>query len=513
MQPLALHRRAPADPRPTAVPVVQQRAVTSSPRNPMDRLFLAAFGLVGLALGARPISDNSTFVHLRTGIDIVAGRGIPRVDPYSATAAGSDWVVQSWLPASVYGLAVKIDEVGRVLLVLNGLLTALLALLVYRLARAGSPLRTLGAALVAVAVSGPWWSPRPLLVGLACLALTMLVVESGRRPWLLLPIAWVWVNSHGSFPLGALWLGAVVVGSAIDERRLVTARFRSALWFAGGLVLAAVNPLGPKLLLFPLVVGDRREVFRSIVEWKSANFQSGRGVVAALGLGIAVIVLSRARIPWRAILPAGLFVLLGLLAQRNLAPAGIVLAPALGLALNRARQAEEVAGGERGPEEPSDDEDRARDEPRAVGAPARRNRALAALMGAAAVLVVANAISTGSLNLKPYPIEVIEAGERLGAFAPGQLVAAQDMVGCYLVLRRGRDAGVFIDDRYDMYPLEVSMDYKALLDGTRRGFEALDRRGVDSVLWQRSLPLVPALQDRGWREVAGDERWVLLQRP
>ena len=485
-------------------------------RRPLDGLFAAAFGLIGLALGARPIADNSTLVHLRTGIDIVAGRGIPRVDPYSATATGSKWVVQSWLPAAAYGLAQKLDESGGALLVLNGALTAFLALLVHRLARAGSPLRTLGAALVAVAVSGPWWAPRPLLVGLACLALTILVVERGRRPWLLLPVAWVWVNSHGSFPLAGLWLVATAVGAAFDERRLVTARFRAGLWFAGGLALACVNPLGPRLLLFPLALGERQEVFRLILEWRSANFQSGQGFVTALGLAAALVVLSRRRVPWAAVLPAGAFLIVGLLAQRNLGPAGIVLAPALGAALTRRDQGAETAGpvasegaAGRSHEEAADATKRGD----ARAQPMGRDRLAAALVGVAAVVVLANAVTHGSLDLTSYPVTVVREGERLGVFGPGQLVATQDTVGCYLILRRGRGAGVFIDDRYDMYPVEVSRDYLTLLRANEGLLEVLDRRGVDAALWERRLPLVPALLARGWREAAGDGRWVLLRRP
>ncbi|MEJ7765687.1 MAG: hypothetical protein WKF86_09345 [Acidimicrobiales bacterium] len=463
---------------------------------PIDGLFAAAFGLVGLALGARPIGDNSTFVHLRTGIDIVAGRGIPRVDPYSVTAAGSEWVVQSWLPSVAYGLAHRLDAGGGGLLVLNGALTALLALLVHRLARAGSPLRTLGSALVAVAVSGPWWSPRPLLFGLACLALMILVVESGRRPWLLLPVAWVWVNSHGSFPLAAVWLVVSALGAAIDEHRLVTARLRAGLWFAGGLLLACLNPLGPRLLLFPLTLGERQEVFRLITEWKAADFQTAPGFVAALGLAAACMILSRRRLPWAATLPVGAFVLLGLIAQRNLAPAGIVLAPALGMAL--ALRPEPAKGPEHVPASP---------------ARGRGHRLLGALVAVAAALLLVNALAGGALDLQDYPVEVVRQAEQLGAFAPGQVVATQDAVGCYLILRRGRGAGVFIDDRYDMYPVSVSLDYVTLLRGQPGVPDVLDRRGVSSVLWERSRPLVPALVGRGWREAAGDGRWVLLQRP
>jgi len=86
-------------------------------------------------------------------------------------------------------------------------------------------------------------------------------------------------------------------------------------------------------------------------------------------------------------------------------------------------------------------------------------------------------------------------------------------VGCYLILRRGRGAGVFIDDRYDMYPKDLSLDYVTLLRAAPGALEVLDRRSVDAVLWERSLPLVPALQQRGWQEAAGDMRWVLLERP
>ena len=51
------------------------------------------------------------------------------------------------------------------------------------------------------------WAPRPLMVGLVLLGLTLLVAE-GRIPApVLLPVFWLWVNSHGSFPLGLVALG------------------------------------------------------------------------------------------------------------------------------------------------------------------------------------------------------------------------------------------------------------------------------------------------------------------
>ena len=55
--------------------------------------------------------------------------------------------------------------------------------------------------------------------------------------------------------------------------------------------------------------------------------------------------------------------------------------------------------------------------------------------------------------------------EETGLLAAPHRVAHLDFVGNYLELRFGRRVQVFIDDRYDMYPVEVSRDYRRLLDG------------------------------------------------
>jgi hypothetical protein len=148
----------------------------------MESLFAAAVVLFGFRLGARPIGDNSTFTHLRTGIDMARTGAIPRVDSYSYTAAGEHWVVQSWLPEWTYGWAYRLG--GFELVVLEqALLVAFLAWLVVRLARAGSPLRTTLASIAAVGVGTALWTPRPLLFGLICMALTISVVEPSRSDW------------------------------------------------------------------------------------------------------------------------------------------------------------------------------------------------------------------------------------------------------------------------------------------------------------------------------------------
>ena len=125
----------------------------------LETLFIAVLALLGLRLGLRPLGDNSLFVHIRTGIDIVDGLGIPRVDPYSFTASGEPWVVQSWLASVMYGVIHTLAGFDG-LVILHGVLYAALVTAIGAMARTGSALRTAAATALLLAVSAGQWSPR-----------------------------------------------------------------------------------------------------------------------------------------------------------------------------------------------------------------------------------------------------------------------------------------------------------------------------------------------------------------
>ncbi len=72
--------------------------------------------------------------HLATGRLIVSGHGIPSHDPYSFTAHGAPWVVQSWLASVLYGWVDRFWG-GQGLRVLMGLTTAALGAMTWRLTR------------------------------------------------------------------------------------------------------------------------------------------------------------------------------------------------------------------------------------------------------------------------------------------------------------------------------------------------------------------------------------------
>ena len=471
-------------------------AAAPRPRT-LEGLFIATLALFGFRLGARPIRDNSMLAHLRTGLDIAHGHGIPRRDPYSFTALGHRWVVQSWLPEWTYGWAWRLGG-GHALVLEQAILSALLAWLVADLARAGSGIRTGVAATIAVWVGAAYWSPRPLLFGLLFLGLTVLVVERRYSGWWLIPIVWVWVNSHGSFPLGLLWLGAVVVGETVDGRALAKAELRYLGWFVAGLAISALNPLGPRLLLFPLTVGDKQSVFKRIVEWRSPDFQSATGLFTLVGLGLALLILVRHRARWRYVLPVVVFMALGLYAVRNLSAAAVVLAPALGAALRPSALASVPAGR------------RARGRPR----PPRRIDRIFAMALALGFLVVALAIrNTPGLQYQTYPVAAMDWIDGHGLRDGSHRMAEQDTVGDYLIWRDGSRARVFIDDRYDMYPVRVSQDSIELVDATPGALDVLDCRGIDVVLWDRRAALAELLSATGrWQNVHQTMRWGVYVR-
>jgi hypothetical protein len=452
-----------------------------------ESLFVLTIVLFGFRLGAHSIGDNSMFLHLRTGVDMARGLGIPRVDPYSFTAPGHDWVVQSWLASWTYGV---LHELGGLRLVIleQAALTGVLAWLVVRLARAGTPLRTALAGTVAVGAGAAYWTQRPLLFGLIALAVTVLAVERRWNPWWLVPIVWVWVNTHGSFPLGVAFLGARLVGEWLDDRELPS--LRCAGTFAVGLVAGAINPLGPRLLTFALAVGEMREVFREVTEWRSPNFQRADGVWTLLFLSIALLILLRTRVAWRHVLPAVGFLALGLVAMRNLSPAAIMLAPALGAALRPP-----VAPAER----------------RADAATV--NTAFLAVLVLAFALFGLSGISGRPLDERTYPAAAARYMEQHGLFDAPHRVAHSDVVGDYLILRNGRHARVFADDRFDMYPVEVSNDVTTLIHGTSGSLDVLRKWKIDVVLWERTAPLVGLLNASGdWHQVVRRGDWVVLEK-
>ena len=446
----------------------------------MADLFTIVFALGGWRSGLSRLGDNSFFWHLQTGRWIL-DHGIPRRDLYSFSAPGVHWIAQSWLAEALYGLADRGGGVFGVRLLVaatGALITALTYRLVLRLC--GDHLTAVGLTLAAIGCSFTLWSARPLFLGLLAFVVLLWIVEVpdsrvGRRPRISIPILmWFWANVHGTFALGFLYLALHLAGRWLDGAPPGKARERF-LSQAGLLALALtlVNPYGLDLLTFPIHLLGRGEILRQVIEWRPPRPASVQGIMLAVWILVFVVclLLGRRRLTWRDIVVSLPFLVLALISLRNIA-----LAPLAGVVV----AARVVAPAQ----------------PRSTGGTAL-NRIVAAALLALAALWTLQAAGEPDFDLKGYPVAAMRYLSEQNLL--GQRMMTDDRWGGYVILADWPRQKVFVDDRYDMYPLPVLRDAFRFSDADPAWPEILDRWAIDVVVWKSGSAITA--------KMAADARW------
>lgn len=460
---------------------------TSSAARPWPALewaLLLLFAVGGAAIGLRPVSDNSFFTHLATGRLILAD-GVPSADPYSFTALGEPWTVQSWAASGYWALAERMGGMLGVR-VATALLTAILGGLVWTLTiRCRSLLPRLGVAAVAVAVGSYMWSGRPLLFGLVFLGLTLLALDDRLRgPWLV-PVFWAWTHTHGSFPLGLVAIGAFGLGRALDERALPRRELELAGWAVLGSAAGVLGPDGVDRLTFPVRLLSATDHLRLLLEWSRPSLSDAwtRAFVVQVVLAVAVVARSWS---WRAAVPAVVFLGLSVSAQRNISAASLVLLPVIAPAVPAVGRM-------------------------TVASMSRAARPVAAIAVALFAVVAVSQVRKPDLDLSTYPVDALAFVAPLAE--DGGLVLTDETTGNLLTLVAGGRWPVSIDDRLDMYPEDVVDDYLVVLRA-EDGWEAvLDDWGVEAVVWETGRPVADDLATSpAWRVVYDDGTWMVACR-
>jgi len=445
-----------------------------------------AFALWGFFLGVRQLSDNSFFTHLATGRLMLDTGGIPSSDPYSFTARGEPWVVQSWLASLLYGLTdSRFGAVG--LRVLTAVLCAAIAWSIWRLSRPANLLVRVGVVSMAMLVGAAMWSTRPLLFGLLFLAVALLAAEKAFDPRWLVPVFWLWVNTHGSFPLGLVALALLYAGRRADRQDGAT-ELRALGWAALGTGLAVLNPLGPRILLFPIELLQRSESLQLIIEWQSPNFLGGVARVFLVQAIITILAMLR-RPSWRGGMVFVVFLAASLLGQRNMAAASVVFVL---VAANGLVGLGSLTGKDRSP---------------VFGI-------FGAVLVVAVMAVSSSSLASPAYDLSAFPVDAVawlEQNQAIGR--TGVRLATSDTTGNFLELLYGDRAEAFMDDRVDMYPKDVVDDMVAVFRGNDQWERALDERGVDLILWERGGATSELIQQSSaWRVVYEDAKWLIACR-
>ncbi len=447
-----------------------------------------ALVFIGFVIGSRTITDNSFLTHLATGQLILDTGSIPTTDPYSLVAQGDSWTVQSWLVSLIYAL---LDSTlgGWSIRLLNGLLGAAITMGLWRLTASVRQLVVRTMIVAPVLLIGAFlWPPRPLLFGLLAMVLVLEVAQGLRARWWLVPIFWFWVNAHGSFVLGLVVLGAIMVGAAIDQKRRPHDEVKTMAVAVAGCLVAAVKPGGRRRPWLRRAVMGRSEALERVSEWGSPEFRTPVEQLFLIPLVLIVVAASR-RARWRALLPALVFFVAGLLAVRNIGVASIVVVALVAPFL--ADLGGTIDGSERG-----------------------RLANVVAIVAVFGLAVASYGVVVGApVELDDYPIAEIDWLEAHDLVAQdGVRLVQRDYVGNYLTLRYGPEARVFMDDRFDFYPLDVLEDHEALLLGGDVD-EVLERRAFDVVLWASSTHLhrwILARED--WSVVMSDDSWFVACR-
>ena len=180
--------------------------------------WLAMLSVLALAASAAPVAldNNDIWIHLTTGRTILEEGTVPTTDRYSFTAAGNRYVAHEWLAAVYYAAAEQVGGLGGVA-VAGKLLPAILlgALLLWSSRAAGGGWAAVIPIATLALMTARWRVvARPELLALLLMASTLgllwrdrALAHAGRRSrslYLLVPIAAIWANVHGSFPIGVV---------------------------------------------------------------------------------------------------------------------------------------------------------------------------------------------------------------------------------------------------------------------------------------------------------------------
>ena len=326
-------RTAAVPPKAPAKAVASQPSKLSLPAPAWLRAVILALGaLLLISLFTSESSDSDTWWHLKTGQYILQQHKLPVPDPFSWTTylgkpayPGEETtryfnLTHEWLSqVMLYGAFAVAGFKGLILMRafwLTGF-CAIAGLIAYR--RTGDFYRALGVGLATVCVLRNFVADRPQYVTYVFLALTILILESRKRLWLLLPLFLIWANCHAGFIMGWVVMGAYCAESlflrfrgklAVDERRL----------WAMCLGSIAISALNPNLFnVIPVLRYYRQSPMQSSIwEWQMPKYWELSPFTIML-YGSALLLLTN----WRKSRPVDWLLLLvfgasGLMATRNI---------------------------------------------------------------------------------------------------------------------------------------------------------------------------------------------------
>jgi hypothetical protein len=453
------------------------------------------------ALQLHRLDDPDTWWHLASGRRIAERAQVDRVDPFSYTAPGAEWINRQWLfDLTAYESWRLAGEAGLTLLAGAGYLAGFLCL--YVLARRRLPGWAAASLVVLAAQAGvERFTVRPEAATVAFLGVYLLVLDGPWRPRrvaALVALQVLWANLHALSVLGLIPLATAWVAAAVARIAPLPAAWRAqverdpaelralGVGLAAAAAAEAATPFGLRGALFPLrlltVIRGGEVTSSAIVEHLPPTLATlspvaAFGMIALLALGVAAIVVA-----WRDprldhLLLAIAFTVLAFLARRNVALVGFGVVPL-------------ASSGLGGPA-------------RAFDAWLQRRWPLA--LAAELALVVAIAVPTVRMVTgdwyrttahltRSFGLGRSEflfsrgATDWLDRHVPDARVFNDDELGGWLLWRSFPRRRVFLDGRLQVYPPDVFEEFMSVLNDPGAFAALASRRGITAAILHHPAP-------------------------
>ncbi len=500
-----------------------------------------------LALGSVwALPPNDLWWHVRVGSDILDSGYIPRHDVYSFTEQGQPFFYQNWLAGILMAGLMRLGGVRLLVfaraLMMAGLFGAVMLLCWWasKGERQAAIPATLGAILLGVSnqTVRPQLFAYPLFItvyvllwryrrGRCPIVAADTMGGVGRSVWFIPVLIVIWVNVHGSFALGVGLIGLVLLGELLSAAlpimrgqsvsRPAAARERlRTLALVTLLSVAAVliNPRGVGIIGYVSNLLGSRPVQAFASEWQPPNPTAGLGMLfyPALFLLFAVLALARPSISltdWLLILA---FAWLGVSGVRHIVWFGLVSAPILAETLPRLPKYDLARWRARLTRHPFG---RRFIYGRAGGYPAFDWLVMASMV---ALLLVVGVLlffypDDSAWLTNQTGIAAIDFMEQSGT--QGKLFNELAR-GSYVIWRLGPAQTVFIDPRFELYPVKHFEMYRSLSQTEGDVAALLAEYDFELLLLDREwqAPLVAFVDGRSerWVRVYEDDYTLLYQR-
>ncbi|MBN1919765.1 MAG: hypothetical protein JW892_00850 [Anaerolineae bacterium] len=480
-------------------------------------------------VNTHPIRPHDFWWHMAAGREILESGSIPQVDTFSHTMAGTPYPSYQafWLMEVAMFMIHRLGGPALTVFIQGLVITGAYAIVLWLGRRISGSWRAAAVGtLLAAALGLNDWNVRPQAVTFAIAALFLLAMYEYRRTrhraWLaVLPLGMVvWVNSHGTFPLGLFLIGCWLADEAWEAvqahgfawKPLTRALSTPLLTLGICAAACAISPRGLGTFGYVSGMSGNPLIQNLVTEWAPPTFDTlgGQLFFGGLLLSAAALALSPRRPTPSQLLTFLFFGALGLRTSRGILWFGLTMAPVIAAHLrwtgDSLRRAEflsflsPVSG------------------PRSSVAGPRRamNAVLALLLLTGAVLSLP--WFKGLWPLPPEKAGLISAETPVAATEfllrerpPGPLFHAMSF-GSYLIWA-APEYPTFVDGRIELFTEEVWLDYLRISAAASGWEERLERYGIQTLMLssREQAGLVAAVRESGgWEEIHNDEASALF---